>query len=161
MELSSITWFIFNYACVIFYWPGFFDLANCCPSLDWVLLFETCANLYFLSSNLYFLYKSHAAFGDRWYIAPCCVHLCVTCVGCVTQRASLHHLCVLRHTACILASPVRAAPCGVHPCVTCVCCAMLRASLRHLWVLPSGILTTWQRRVHTWYIHVSDIPVQC
>ena len=25
----------------------------------------------------------------------------------------------------------------------------------------SGILTTWQKRVHTWYIHVSDIPVRC
>ena len=28
-------------------------------------------------------------------------------------------------------------------------------------VTASGILTTWQKRVHTWYLHVSDIPVRC
>ena len=53
--------------------------------------------------------------------APRCVLPFVTCVCCDMLRASLRHLCVLRHAVCIPASPVCAAPRCVHPCVTWVC----------------------------------------
>jgi hypothetical protein len=70
--------------------------------------------------------------------APCSMHPCISYVCCAMLCASMRHPC--------------AAPCCVHPCVTCVlrhaacilaspvCCAMQRASLRHLSATPYCVL---------------------